>query len=267
MKFTQNNFKTLNISAKEAKILKTLAPLNSAQITNLANETKIPRTSVEFYLKKLNKRGLVEKIKIKNHNEWRKTDDQKLLSQFRDIINNLDFYSEVVGKIEDKSIVIEIFRSNKKIIEAVSKLLKLNPAYRIYYIQCANSPKYQLTKIPKEFVFEFHKKLKKSGIIMDVIAAESILPFFNKLSVKELKSHLDRKMVNYLITDEYIDFDADIIMHNDLIIILNYHDESVIFIKNKLISNIFSSLFEFMQNFAKKIDLNKHIKMLIEEKY
>lgn len=266
MKFYKNNLKILNLSSKEAKILNYLKSNQTTTVTSLAKLTKIPRTSVEFYLKNHKKRGLVEKVKIKNHFEWQKVDDLCLASKFRGLINNLDYYSEIIGKIEDKSIIIEVFRSQKKIIEAATKILKFNPAHRVFYIQCADSPKYQISKIPKQFVFEFHHKLKKSGIIMEVIAAQAILPYFKKLSKKELESHLGRPMINYLVPNEFVDFGADVIMHKDLIIILNYSDESVIFIKNKLIANIFTKLFELIQSFSQKFDLNKYIQEHIETK-
>ena len=64
MKFDQNNLRTLALSSKEAKILNSLKLKTTNTVTSLAKLTKIPRTSVEFYLKNLKKRGLVEKVKI-----------------------------------------------------------------------------------------------------------------------------------------------------------------------------------------------------------
>ncbi|MBD3359745.1 MAG: hypothetical protein GF365_03520 [Candidatus Buchananbacteria bacterium] len=266
MKLSTNNKKVLNLSDKEVKILNNLSTKKSIKITSLAKLTLIPRTSVEFYLKNLKQRGFVKKIKVQNHFEWQRTEDSDLASKFRGLIDNLDFYSEIIGKIEDKSIIVEIFRGKEKILEAANKILKFNPAYRVYYIQCVASAKYQTENFPKQFTLEFHKRLKKSGIIMEVIAAQSIMSYFDKLSKKELKSHLGRPMINYLIADEFIDFNADLIIHNEMIIILNYENESVIFIKNKLLSNIFANLFQFLQNYTKKIDLNSYIRNLMETK-
>jgi len=266
MEYANNELKILGLSAKEIAIIKRLKQTNSLKVTNLARLTRIPRTSVEFLLKKLNKRGLVEKVKIRNHYEWQKVDDAILATKFRQLINNLDFYSEVIGKIEDKSIIIEVFRSKAKIIEAATKILKFNPAYRVYYIQCAASAKYQMEKFPKQFVLEFHRKLKKSGIIMEVITAESILPYFNSLSKKELQSHLGRPLITYLVPDQFVDFGADIIIHKNLIIILNYDDESVIYIKNKLFASIFANLFELIQSYSKKYDLNEYMRNLMAAK-
>ena len=263
MKLDYKSKKILNLGSKEAAILDVLKVVNSAKVTLIAQKTLIPRTTVEFLLKNLQKRGFVDKIKIANHYEWQKISDDNLAGQFRYLINNLDFYSEVIGKIEDKSLVIDVFRGEKKIIEVAKQILKFKIHERVYYIQSAFSAQYQIAHFAEEFYLNFQAELKKSGIIMEVIAAEGILPYFKQLSKKGLESHLGRPIITYLVPDQYVNFEADIIIHQNKVIIINYEDESISIVKNKLVAVIMMNLFELIKVHSRKIDLNEYIKELM----
>ena len=107
----------------------------------------------------------------------------------------------------------------------------------------------------------------KDGTVKDVYKIEKSLPTIQYLLGKGaqviLVSHLGRPMINYLIADEFVDFKADIIMHQDTTMIWNYEEERVIVIKNKLLTQIFMNLFELIKVHSKKIDLNEYIKELI----
>jgi predicted transcriptional regulator len=264
MKFDHKSKEILGISAKEADILGTFADNSSAKVTFISQKTNIPRTTVEFLLKKLAKKGLVAKIKIANHYEWQKVNDTELAVKFRHLINNLDIYSEVIGKIEDKSLIIEVFQGEKKIIEAAEKILKFKTHERVYYIQSTTSAQYQTAHFAEQFYTNFQNKLKKSGIIMEVIAAEGILAYFDKLSKKGLESHLGRPIVSYLVPNQYVDFEADIIIHQNNVMIFNYKNESIVLMKNNLISAIMMNFFELIMAHSRKVDLNEYIKNLLK---
>lgn len=264
MKLDFKSKEILGLSAKEVIIINALTKSTSAKVTVIAQKTAIPRTTVEFLLKNLWRKGLVDKIKIANHYEWQKVNDQELAVKFRHLINNLDFYSEVIGKIEDKSLIIEVFQGENKILEAAGKILKFKTHERVYYIQSTTSAQYQTAHFAEEFYTNFQTKLKKSGIIMEVIAAEGILAYFDKLSKKGLESHLGRPIVSYLVPNQYVDFEADIIIHQNNVMIFNYKNESIILIKNNLISAIMMNFFELIMAHSRKVDLNEYIKNLLK---
>jgi len=259
----KRDLKILNLANNELIVLQVLKGMPHAKVTLLAKKTKLPRTTVAFLLHNLQKRGLVKQIKIANHKEWQLTEDENLALQFRKLINNLEMYSEVIGKIEDKSLIIDVFRGEKRIIEAAKQILKFKIHERVYYIQSTSSARYQIAHFAEDFYIDFQTKLKKSGIVMEVIAAEGILPYFNKLSKKGLESHLGRPIISYLVPDMYVDFDADILLHQNNVMIINYKDESIIRIKNKLIAVIMMNLFELIKIHSRKIDLNEYIKELM----
>lgn len=253
----------MGLTRVEAKILAVLKQKLSWTVTNLSETVKIPRTTVHFLLNKLQKRSFAEKIKIKNHQEWKFSGDTNLSAKLRKWLSHLEIQSEILGGAETAGLGVEIYKGKRKIEEAYKKILSVGQSNRVYALQGSKSAQIILKKISGEYLFDFHKKFKSKGIIMEGVMGESSLNLFQQLSLEELKSHLDRMIIVHILPDEFINFDVDIIMFENTSLFINPSDEFVILIKNETINKAIKSWLLLAQEYSKKINLNEHLQNLI----
>lgn len=256
----------LGLSPKEKLILGALEEKESYLTSDLARKTKIARTTVHFLLKKLLRRGLVSRVKAANHKEWQLAEREQILGNIKSLFIGLEQSSEALGRIETTALGVEVLRGKNKIKECYRRIFEAGKINRIYFIQGNKSAEVALKKIEKEYFFDFHKELKKRGIIMEGVVGECVLKLFKTLSLWELKSHLGRMIVGHIVPDVYADFSVDILMFKNTVLIVNIDEENIIILRNDSICKIFKNFFELILEKSKKIDLNSYIKTLIEEK-
>jgi len=264
--FNKEAIKLLALSKEETRVIDFIGSIPHSTVTNIALETKIPRTTVHFLLKKMAKRELVERIAVNGHYEWKIFSQTALSQRLRKLLSDFESKTDILGGIEGQGIGVEMYNGKERIKEAYKNILKVGRNERVYVIQGNKSAKRALEKIEREYFFDFHKAFKRKGVIMEGIIGESALDIFKKLTVDELESHADRLIVTHIVPDRFIDFYIDIIMCGNYVFIVNPEEEKVIFIKNNSIVQTFKSLFAFIQDNSQKIDLNAYVKKIIEEK-
>jgi len=264
--FNKEAVKLLALSKEENKIFDFVDAIPHSTVTNIASETKIPRTTVHFLLKKMAKRELVERIAVNGHYEWKIFSPTDISQRLRKLLQNFESKTDILGGIEGQGIGVEVYNGKERIKEAYKNILKVGGNERVYVIQGNKSAKRALEKIEREYFFDFHKAFKKKRVIMEGIIGESTLEIFKKLTADELESHADRLIITHIIPDQFIDFYIDIIMCGNHVFFVNQEEEKVIFIKNNSIFQAFKSLFAFIRDNSQKIDLNAFIKKIIEEK-
>ena len=71
MKHIEEGLKILGLKNKEVKIYLALLARGNSSPTELSDMVKIPRTTINFVLKNMEKRGFLEQISVKNHREWK----------------------------------------------------------------------------------------------------------------------------------------------------------------------------------------------------
>lgn len=258
--------KIFGLSEKENAILKALEE-GSASPTSLAGAVELPRTTVAFLLNKLKKRGLVEKIKVGRRFQWKAAAKTDIAHTLRRLSNRLDPGTALfeITKGERQS-EIEIYRGKERMKDALQKVLEVRKGRRVYGLQGNRSIGKSLEKIEWDFILEYQNTLKKKGIIMEGIAGESALKIFEKLTKEQLESHLGRPGVCYLAPDEFFDFNLDIMVFQNIVMTINYDEETILLIKDSMIQEAMQKFISFMESCSRKIDLNAYLRDLIEEK-
>ncbi|OGI83876.1 hypothetical protein A2997_00440 [Candidatus Nomurabacteria bacterium RIFCSPLOWO2_01_FULL_36_10b] len=264
--FTNKDLKILGLSASENEILKALQKKPYSP-SFLAEIIKLPRTTVTFLLNKLKERGLIEKSKVGKRFFYKTVAKTELSYILRKISNHLDpnaaLFEITVGKRQSE---IEIYKGKEKMKEAFHKVLKVNRGNRVYGLQGNKSIEKSLNKIEWDFIYKYHNTLKKKGIIMEGISGENSLKMFEGMSNKQLKSHLERLTVIYLAPDEFFDFDLDILVFQNIVMMINYDEETILLIKDSKIQETMQKIIAFMETHSRKIDLNTYLRDLINKR-
>ena len=145
-------------------------------------------------------------------------------------------------------------------------MLSLSKAERVVFIQGNQSAEKQLNVLNKQYIGEFHKRFKRSGIIMEGINGERLLKLFKTIDLPFLKSHFGRLIIESLLPDEYMDFDLDIMVMRDTIVSIDVGAELVVIIRYPKFVKALNKIVKFLQGGAQKTDINSYIKRVIEEK-
>lgn len=253
----------LELTPEETKIIQVLGGDKSLTPTELANQTGIKRTTVNFLLNKLLGRGIIKKQKVVGHYEWRLADENYLAEKINSLYGffNLSL-SQALIKLPD--IGVEIFKSQTAIEDAYRQSLKINKNSRVYAIQGNKSIKAQKS-LSHKYLNSIQNQFKQKKIILEGIIGKKSLAYFDDLPLSLLKDYENRLVVAYLINDELIDFDMDILILDKEVILINFEKKLVVKIKNDSIRTVIKALYETMKFSAKKIDLNAYMRELIQK--
>ncbi len=202
--------------------------------------------------------------KVKNHFEWLIAGNLQIQHRIENLYKflNLAPLEETIYLPHDIS--IEVFKGKKRIMEAYENILKIGLEKRVFLIQGNRSVAAALKSLPKSFINYIQKGYREHKIILDGIIGESSLNGMKNLNPKDLKVYENRLVVAYVIDDNFIDFDMDILIFEKKVALVNYEKSLVVIIKNEEIYKVIMNMMEAMKTIARKIDLNKIIKELLE---
>ncbi len=252
----------LEFSPQEKKILNLLAE-NQKGLTATAISTlvKEPRTTVNFYLKRLAEMGWARKIKQTGYPYplW-------YLVEKNEIKNTVSGFFASLGINADTTITTTATNGYEQVLEAYEKILAAGKTERVFVIQGRQAPEAALKILPIEFVEKMHAGHKHKEIILEGIASEKSMAMFEQMSVRELRSHYGRLAVVYLIPDQYLNFDAEIFVFQDNIIIIQPAAKKALIIRDQNTAHALRLLISFIEIHAQKINVNEYIQELIEKK-
>ena len=266
MKLNKFESNLLGLTKQELAVLNVLEVEKSVLVTKAAEVSGLPRTTVGFLLKKLKQRGLVEQIKVEQHKEWRIRSPEEISKKLQQICFKFNNTKNVLGNIASQNIEITAYSGHKNLKKAYGSMLVAGKNNRVFVIQGSLSAKASLKTIDWDCITNLHKDFRQNRIVMEGLMNNKTFKLFKKFSALQIKSHLDRLVVLYVIPDEYLDFELDVIFFADKIYFIDVMDEKIIFIKNKRLVKAFKNLFYLAESFGKKVDLNNYLKDLIKEK-
>ncbi len=266
MKLNKFESNLLGLTSQELEIFNALKFEKSVLVTKISETSKLPRTTVSFLLKKLKQRGLVEQIKIKQHKEWQLKSNQEISEKLKRLSWKFDETSNVLSDITNENLSLTVFSGYENIKKSYRQMLSAGKNNRVFVIQGNLSAKSSLEKINWNYFVNLHKDFRQKGIVMEGLINNKTFSLYSTFSVSQIKSYLDRLIVLYVIPDEYLDFELDIMFFADKIYFIDVLDEKIIFIKNKRLVKMFKNLFYLAKSFGEKIDLNNYLKDLIKSK-
>lgn len=269
MHFTEQQQKLLGLTPEKQRILDVLAVESSVNVSRVAKAASIPRTSASFLLRQLGERGLVERIKIGNHLEWRMREGRALAKILKDLAGRCFSKNNFFDSLQGASFAAQYAQGKTEMLAVIDTFFKKNGGKRIFLIQSAHSAEFAAKELKQEmfrdFVFSLHIFIKKFKVVSEVIAPESILKIIGTLSKEERESHFGRPIITYLVPDFVLHFDSDIMLAGKQVALLNYKEMSALTMEGESISAIFMSLFELLKMNSRKINLDEFIRSSKEE--
>ncbi|MBU0648518.1 MarR family transcriptional regulator [Patescibacteria group bacterium] len=264
-KIVKKDLKILGLDEKEELIIQTLKQFGPMRPIDLANKTEVKRTTINFLLKKLLGRGLVDRVRVRGHYEWLINGEKKIQQSIGGLFGyfNVGDAAEMIHMSPD--IGVEIFRGKKNILTAYERVLEAGRNNRVFAIQ-GNKSVMAAKKLEKSYLSNLQNKFKEHKIILEGILGESVIHYFDDLDVEMLKAYEGRMVVAYFVSDLMVDFDMDIMIFQKIVVLVNFEKSLVLVVKNEEIFKVILKLYEAMKLSSRKIDLNKYIKEIIERR-
>ncbi len=275
MVFSKQQIKVLGLKNNEVKILEALNV--SLNITELAEATKLPRTSLNFMLLKLKKRGFVESHDVGKRKRWQRLGDEKLEQLMKSLYVSNTTTKDVHEKLylkKSENTELVIYRGMKNLIHMYKRMIELHKYERLYFIQPNQAADLVLKKFPFKDLIEINKTILKNKIIVEAILHDNAIPFYIEALKRHKKTHGEVQEIfqsfNGRLADttyvpkEFLDFNAEVVMMGDTVFLLNWKEEVAAEIKNQDIVGIFRKMFEAIKMYGSKVDQNPVIDKLIQ---
>ncbi|MBI2121048.1 MAG: hypothetical protein HYT94_05505, partial [Parcubacteria group bacterium] len=138
-------FEEFGFSAKEGGFLVALLGMKRSTISALGKKTKMPRTTLYTIIEKLEKRGLIHKVRVGNHSEWEVLAPDALYRKVKNSVNDLKESLPELEKIygaentvQNRSI-ITYHETHEGMKKAYESILKLPKGERVYSIEGVRS--------------------------------------------------------------------------------------------------------------------------------
>ena len=251
----------MGMSFQEKKILNLLTTSKfSLTATAISDRVSEPRTTVNFHLNKLLIKGWIKKIKSpeSQYPLW-------CLNDKSNIKNTLLGFFTPIGITPTGLKTVSVKEGYEQVKVAYEKILEVGKTERVFVIQGSRAPSAALENLPIDFIEKIHTTQKRKTIILEGITSEKGLSVFKNMTSRELQSHYGRLTVVYVIPDEYLDFDAEIFIFQNSIIIIQPVARKSLIVQDKNTAQALKMLIEFMKQYAEKVDLNAYINELIKK--
>jgi len=265
IKLSNEQIRLLGLSRKEIRVFDALRSGDTTPLT-ISGHTKISRPAIYEILQRLKNRGLAKSNIINGKKYWSQAKDrdleEELYSTKRQLLNIKKGVEEVRG-ISDSMVVVH--RGGPAIRKLLNTIIKDNKDERLYGIQG------DVVLIGWNKVFgvegtnELNREIKKNRIIVEAIVPHGWLERQTKLlGEKWAKNFEGRMAVTHEIDEEYFKHGGQIWVFRNSLYLIAMNEEIIIEVRNSEIQKLILSMFRFIQDNSKKIDVNALLRGLIE---
>lgn len=268
MKNQSDDWRVLDLTDAEGKVLLALIERGSLSVSKAARTAGVARTTIDAALRRLSARGLVRRVPGVGHvSMWKAVRTDRAKKELSDAAQPFEREhapggEEVVGSIDSEEVGISVYRGKRQILEAYERLFRLSKAERFLFIQGNKAIPAEFEKLDREYLFSFHARLKKAGVIMEGVNGESVRGIFKKLTLRELESHFGRLVIASLIPDAFMDFDLNVVVLRNTALFIDVRSEVVIAVRHKGVVAFLNRLGDLLKAYGSPFDLNAYLRSL-----
>ncbi len=247
--------KILGLNHSEKKILESTSKL-ALPISTIARMTGIPRTSILYILKKLQKRALVKKIATDGNIPFWKSDLSKVIAQ--------------IGMNREKGgSVFSIYRGAKQIFAIFEEFAALPKNSRVIGIQPNRSLLNALRKNKLKDLLRINEQIKDKGLIFEGVVHErsvdAIIAEMGKDAARKVFDSFIGRLEDYAkIPDEFADVCSEIYIFKGTAYLINWDREIAIGIHDKDMTDLLIAMFSCVKEVGTRYSQNAKMKLYKE---
>lgn len=272
--FSRESLTLLGLTPEDNVLLKVLEKHNLG-VSELARATGQPRTSLYPRLLRLKERGLVSTTHKGKRRLWRSVSPRKL----RDKLFTLAHAHEVVeesgeqefGVISSQESEYKVYAGKNKLVEIYESLGRLPRHTRLHIMQPNISAYSVMQRFPHDRLVAINQNIKDRQIIVEAILQENFLDYYTDRLREEGKSTKDimqayggRLAITHYVPADRLNFDSEVTIYNDVVIIANWQELVAVVIKNEQVAGLVKDIFESLQTIGRRVDQNPRVKDIIQ---
>jgi DNA-binding transcriptional ArsR family regulator len=261
----QSFYRILQLTENELEILNIFNQSKHETPASLSKRSSIPRPTIYLTLEKLTDRGLIYISKLGKRTVWKKADDEMItnnISQLKSgLLHNRVKY-EKINITEDTDVTI--YRGEKTILNLFIKLIDKHGGNRLMGIQGDRAGDSWKETFSLDNINMINKRVKEKGMITEIITSknwfERQIEIFGKGWAENFAG---RAAQVHFIDNKYLDYESQIFIFEDQVILASMSEALFIEVKNKKISKLLISLIRYIEDSSHSVDINKIIYKLI----
>jgi predicted transcriptional regulator len=267
MNWQQPGLKFLGLTRLETTILETLTePRNPSDVARIA---KVVRTSVNYNLKQLVHRGLVERITTGKRHLYVARSPADLRSMMQRASDSIGAHTHGVRikTAQEDEFIIHV--GADEIVPAFVRIVLEIKNDRVKAIQHHRSYTDQVAVLTKEQAVTFNEAIIKNKIIVDGLLNENAYSEYEKKIRRDPESYraqietLGGRMADYgVFPDGVFDVHAEIWIFKTTTLVINWKDKIAIEITNTNMTGLIRDMFEYVKSGSRKIDHNEMMREL-----
>jgi len=272
------NWKILDFTATEAKIIRVFREHGAGSVSALANAAKLPRSTVSSALRKLHKRGLIRRVSKGYASVWRLVKQTKLKEEFDEAATSLGVISETERRKRDtrdifgvrvsKTSEVKIYRGVQHVPDVYRYWFINSGAKRIYGAETGGAVLSWLKYVPTKATNQMNEEIKENGIIVEGVVTEDIKDAYRAFAVHDSAwphTFGGRMQAIRLVPNTLLRGNLEFLIAKDTVLLNNWDEQVVITIEDKSVASFFKSLYDALYETGKTFDQNAFIRGLIKE--
>lgn len=264
-KLSPKNIKLLGLSRAEIKVLEALRAQKNTPL-QIAEHTKVSRPAIYEILDRLHKRGIVTST-IKNGKKYwsqaKERDLEQELYETKKELFDIEKGVEEVHGLSDSTVIVH--RGKSAIRKLIFDIVKSYKGERLYAIQGEAIVSAWNDVVGLEKINELNRLIKKNTIITEIIFPFDWLEKQGPLLGKKwMEDFSERTAITHEIDGEYFQHTGQIWAFRNSLYLIAMSEEIIIEVRNSEIQKIILSMFRFIQDNSRRIDVNKILRELLK---
>lgn len=262
----------LGLSEVENTVFKLLSSRGRLKVSEITTISKLPRSTVTDILQRLRSRGLVRPTQIKKHTEWKITNNIKLAEKFLNAAEAL----QVIGVSDNapKNTYIKLSRQTefvayigwRNMIKIYESEVVAHKGQRLYIVQSVASAQAALDIAGPQSFVQVNEAIKQNNIIVEAIVSSSMIELYKKQSAEWLNSMQGRMTAMRVVSDDLLDFSAELIIFQDKFFLANWEEEVLIVLKNQDILAMILKLYRLFYETGSFMNQNENLTKILYTK-
>jgi predicted transcriptional regulator len=272
MDWTLQSLKVLGLNVTEVTILSAISVAKTVQ--DIAKDTDISRTGINYSLSQLEKKGLVRSVKYGKRFRYIALSPQEVALSLQSVIDAVQIDTSIKkgARVKaSKESEIVIYHGIKEILPAHDRIATHNKNTRIKAIQPNKSWMNLHKKLTPEQLIHFNDTIRKNELVLDAVLQSDAYVKYGEFfkhdpqTIKAIAESFADRMADYTAVEKTLfDFHTEIWLFEQTVFIINWQEEIAIEITNKDIMGFIKDMYDVVKATGKKIDHNQAMRDLLE---
>lgn len=277
---TKDEWEIFDFTEAEAKIVHALKEKGTLSVSALSRAVKLPRSTVDDALKRLNERRLVRRVSKGYASVWRLVKPVQLAQEFNEVADSLGAISEAEQRRRDMRDVfgvrisetseVKIYRGAENIVRVYINFFTRSGIDRVHAIQTAEAARSWLERMPPKFTKEVNEEIKKSGLVLEGVLTEDIKDIY-RLFVERDPTWADAfgerpRQAIRLVSKEWLTGNMEFLISKKMVVMNNWPEDMIIVIEDANVALFLEKLYGFLFEAGKTFDQNEFVRNLVNER-